>query len=396
MQATTSLSAPAKYRIASIDLLKGLVMVIMALDHVRDYFHASAYSFDPADPNQTTLFLFFTRWITHFCAPAFSFLAGVSACIAGRKKTKAQLASFLITRGLWLIVMELTIIGFGWYFDVTFGNLGLLVIWSLGISMIVLSALIYLPRTAILLFSCLLIFGHNLLDNVHAEGSILWAILHEQQPFQLTAHTQLLVGYPIIPWIAVMALGYYTGSFYEASVAPEKRKKLFNYTGSAALVLFIILRWTNVYGDARPFEHFGSISKDIVSFLNPSKYPPSLHYLLMTLGVTFLFLANSEKLRGKVVDFFSTFGRVPFFYYILHIYLIHILASLFAKMQGFGWNKMVFKTWITMDPNVKGYGFDLWVVYLIWIVIIAALYPLCRRFDQYKQAHKEKKWLSYL
>lgn len=371
-------------------------MVIMALDHVRDYFHSAAYLFDPADPLQTTLPLFFTRWITHFCAPAFSFLAGLSAFMAGRKKTKTELAVFLIKRGIWLILLELTIIGFSWYFDLQFRTFGLLVIWSLGISMIVLSGLIYLPRPAILIFSCVLIFGHNLLDDVKADGGIFWAILHEQKFFVLTAHTQLMVGYPIIPWVAVMALGYYMGSYYNASFPAAKRRQLFNYIGIAAIVLFIILRWTNIYGDPHPFIHFGNASQDIVSFLNPSKYPPSLHYLLMTLGVTFLFLANSENLRGKAVNFFSTFGRVPFFYYILHIYLIHITAMIFARLSGFGWDKLVFSTWPTLDPHAKGYGYDFWVFYLVWICLVLVLYPLCRWFDKYKQSHKEKQWLSYL
>jgi uncharacterized membrane protein len=332
----------AKYRVTTIDFLKGLVMVIMALDHVRDYFHASAYIFDPADPLKTSLPLFFTRWITHFCAPSFSFLAGVSAFMAGRKKTKGELSVFLITRGVWLIFIELTIVGFAWYFDLRFRTFGLLVLWSLGISMIVLSALIYLPRNAILIFSCVLIFGHNLLDHINPGGNFLWAIFHKQQFFTLTEHTKLFVGYPMVPWIGVMALGYYFGNYYNPSVSPEKRRRIFNYIATAAILLFIILRWTNWYGDLAPYKPYETFAQDIVSFLNPSKYPPSLQYLLMTLGGVFLFLANSEKLKGKVVDFFSTFGRVPFFYYILHLYLIHIVAMIMARLSGFGWSKTIF------------------------------------------------------
>jgi uncharacterized membrane protein len=383
-------------RIESIDLLKGLVMVIMALDHTRDYFHASAYIFDPADPTQTSLPIFFTRWITHFCAPAFSFLAGLSAFMVGRRKSIAELSGFLLKRGLWLIFIELTVVNFAWYFDIHFHTFGLLVIWSLGISMIVLAALVHLPQKFILLFSCMMIFGHDLLDNIHFPGNLLWEIIHELSFFKLPGNVQLLVGYPVVPWMAVMALGYYFGSFYDKSFDSIKRKKLFNIIGLSAIILFIILRWTNLYGDPLNWKHYDTITKELISFLNPNKYPPSLLYLLMTLGATFLFLANSENLKGRIVNFFSTFGRVPFFYYILHLYLIHIVAMVFAEFSGFGWQKLVLPSWITFVPDMKGYGFSLWVVYLVWIAIIVLLYPLCKKFDRYKLNHKEKWWLSYL
>ena len=389
----TTLTKP---RIQSIDLLKGLVMVIMALDHVRDYFHFSAFYFDPTDPTQTTFPIFFTRFITHFCAPTFCFLAGTSAFMVGKRKTKSELSGFLLKRGLWLVFIEMTIVNFAWYFDIYFRSPGLLVIWSLGISMIVLAAVIHLPRKYILAFSLLLIFGHNLLDTVHYDGSFLWSILHEFKFFKLTESVEFIVGYPIIPWIAVMALGYYFGAFYDTSFDSNQRKKLFNLIGIFAIVAFIILRLSNVYGDPILYTDYETTAKDLISFFNPSKYPPSLDYLLMTLGAAFLFLANAEKLKGKVVDFFSTFGRVPFFYYILHLYLIHLVALLFAELSGFGWRLMILQDWVTETPALKGYGFPLWVVYAVWIGIIVLLYPLCKKFDSYKQAHKEKWWLSYL
>ena len=385
-----------KPRIESIDLLKCLAMVIMALDHVRDYFHYSAFFFAPADPTQTTLPIFFTRWITHFCAPAFSFLAGTSAYMVGKRKTKNELAAFLLKRGLWLVFIELTIVGFSWFFDVHFGILGLLTIWSLGISMIFLAGLIYLPINFILIFSVALIFGHNLLDTIHFPGNMYWSIIHEQSFFKLNNNRLLLAGYPIIPWVAVMALGYYFGTFYEKSYDVNQRKKLFNLIGSIALALFLVLRFTNFYGDSKLFTHYGSFSKDIVSFLDPQKYPPSLLYLLMTLGVAFLILANSEKWKGKIVDFFCTFGRVPFFYYIIHIYIIHLLAMLLAELTGFGWSNMILTTWIGFAPGLKGYGVSLLAVYAIWIGIIFFLYPICKKYDSYKQNHKDKWWLSYL
>jgi uncharacterized membrane protein len=385
-----------KTRIETIDLLKGLAMVIMALDHIRDYFHYSAFMFDPADPTQSTLPIFLTRWITHFCAPAFSLLAGISAFMVGKRKTKKELSAYLIKRGIWLIFIEVSIIAFSWFFDIHFGTIVLGVIWSLGVSMLVLAGLIYLRMLSILVFSLVLILGHNLLDNIHFPTSIMWSMFHDFNMFTLGGSTQLLVGYPVIPWIAVMALGYYFGAFYEKSYDPAKRKKLFNWIGSIALLLFVILRYTNFYGDPKPFVHFGTTAQDLISFLNPTKYPPSLLYLLMTLGAAFLFLANTEKLKGRVVQFFCTFGRVPFFYYILHLYLIHIIAIVFAQLTGFGWEKMILPTWVSMVPGLKGYGVSLGFVYLIWAGIIFALYPLCKKYDVYKQAHKEKWWLSYL
>jgi uncharacterized membrane protein len=386
----------AKTRIESIDLLKGVVMVIMALDHVRDYFHYSAFMFNPADPTQSTLPIFLTRWITHFCAPAFSFLAGLSAFMVGKRKSKNELSVFLIKRGIWLIFIELTIVCFGWYFDLQFRTLGLLVIWSLGISMIILAALIYLPRNYILLISLLLICFHNLLDNVHFPGNVLWSVVHEQMIYKFSGNKILLIGYPIVPWFAVMALGYYFGSLYDKSFDNSKRKKLLNSIGIIAVATFVVLRLANLYGDPKQFKEFGSFSQNLISFLNPNKYPPSLLYLLMTLGATFLFLANSEKLKGRIVNFFCTFGRVPFFYYILHIYIIHIIAMIMAQISGWGWKKMILSTFIAFEPNMKGYGYSLWIVYVIWISAILLLYPLCKRFDKYKQNHKEKWWLSYL
>jgi uncharacterized membrane protein len=193
-----------------------------------------------------------------------------------------------------------------------------------------------------------------------------------------------------------MALGYAMGPLYDRSVDPASRKKIFNRIGLASLATFLILRFTNMYGDPNEFVQYSSISQSLISFFNPTKYPPSLLYLLMTLGGAFLFLAHSEKLKGKLVDFFCTFGRVPFFYYILHLYLLHLIAVLFAGLSGFGWDKMFLSGFIIMEPGFENYGFPLWVVYAVWIAVILILYPLCRKFDRYKQGHKEIWWLSYL
>jgi uncharacterized membrane protein len=385
-----------KTRIESIDLLKGLVMVIMALDHTRDYFHASAFIYNPTDPVLTSLPIFFTRWITHFCAPVFFFLAGISAFFVGKKKVTSELSEFLIKRGLWLVFIEMTIVNFAWYFDIQFRTPGLLVIWSLGISMLVLAALVHLPRNVILIFSCLLIFGHHLLDTIHFDGNILWSIIHKSGVFILSDSYKLYVDYPIIPWIAVMSLGYCFGELYNQSFDSYKRKRILNIIGVSAIVLFLILRGSNIYGDPIKWVQFNTLSKTLMSIMATSKYPPSLSFLLMTLGPAFIFLANTENLKGRVVSFFGTFGRVPFFYYILHLYLIHTIAMIVAQVSGFGWNNMILTDWVTAIPTLKGYGFGLWFVYLMWVVVIVLLYPLCKKFDNYKMNHKKKWWLSYL
>ena len=384
-----------KNRIESLDFLKGLVIVIMAIDHVRDYFHYSSYFFDPTDPTLTNTPLFFTRFITNFCAPAFSFLAGLSAFMVGKRKTQNELSIFLLKRGLWLIFAELVIMNFGWCFDITFKTVGFQVIWILGISMIFLAGLIHLPKKVILIFSCLLIFGHNLLDNIHFDNSILWAFLHERKAFLTTPDHVFRVGYSIIPWVAVMSLGYYFGSFYDKTFEPLKRKKLFNLIGIASILFFLILRGINIYGNLLPWKDYGNFSQNLFSFLNLTKYPPSLSFLLVTLGGAFLFLANSENLKGKVVNFFCMFGRVPFFFYIIHIYLIHLLALLTAEFSGFGWQKMILPALPFRVEALKGFGFNLFIVYLIWILVIAIHYPLCKKFDTYKQNNKDKWWLSY-
>ncbi|HOX82400.1 MAG TPA: heparan-alpha-glucosaminide N-acetyltransferase domain-containing protein [Chryseolinea sp.] len=385
-------------RIESIDLLRGIVMVIMALDHVRDYFHADAFIFDPLDLDKTSVALFFTRWITHFCAPVFVFLAGTSAFMVGERKGKKELSAFLLKRGLWLVFLELTVVNFAWFFNIHFTLVLLVVIWALGISMIVLAGLIHLPKKMILIIGLLLVAGHNLLDNVHVDGNGLdaigWALLHQFQFFGFE-NFSLFVGYPLLPWIGTMALGYCFGSLY--TLEPTVRKQYLIKLGGAALLLFIVIRATNFYGDPSLWSVQSSPVFTILSFLNVSKYPPSLLYLLMTLGCAILFLAFVEGVLGKLNRAFVTIGRVPMFYYLLHLYLIHGLAIIAAMATGFGFSSMVnFESWVTMRESLVGYGFDLWVTYGVWIFVVLTLYPLCKWFDRYKSAHREKWWLSYL
>ena len=388
LQKTTS-------RIQSIDLLRGIVMIIMALDHTRDYFHADVTLFMPDDLSQTSPILFLTSWITHFCAPVFVFLAGTSAFLSGQRKSKKELSVFLLTRGLWLILLEVTIINFGWSFNIRLPFIGLGVMWALGIGMIALAAIIHLPKMIILATGTLIVFGHNLLDNIHFDG-FFWSALHESKIFRLDDSHLLRVAYPVLPWIGIIALGYCFGSLYTPEFPAAKRKKWLLSIGTAAIALFIILRAINFYGDPSLWSVQNSATFTILSFLNTTKYPPSLLYTLMTLGPAIIFLAFTEKALNGFTRAIIHIGRVPMFYYIFHIYLIHLLAMFAAEFSGFNWTDMILQRRTWNDPQLKGYGFSLEVTYLVWIGIVLLLYPLCKLYDKYKTAHKEKWWLSYL
>ncbi len=382
-------------RITSIDLLRGIVMIIMALDHVRDYFHANSMFFEPTDLSQTSPELFFTRWITHFCAPVFVFLAGTSAFLSGQRKTKKQLSRFLLTRGFWLILIEFTVVNFAWSFNIKLPFIGMGVIWALGISMIALAGFIYLPLKIILAVGFMIVFGHNLLDGIHFKN-VFWSVLHEPRVFRIDDTHLIRFTYPVLPWIGIMLLGYCFGRLYSKEFSAEKRKKWLLIIGTAAIALFIIIRAINIYGDPESWSTHNSSAFTILSFLNTTKYPPSLLYTLMTLGPSMIFLAFAEKPLNRFTAAITCIGRVPMFYYILHLYLIHLLAMLAAEISGFNWSDMILqrRTWV--DPQLKGYGFSLGVTYLVWIGVVLLLYPLCKWYDKYKTAHKEKWWLSYL
>lgn len=388
-------------RIASIDLLRGFIMIIMALDHVRDYFHADALVYDPLDLSQTNVALFFTRWITHYCAPVFVLLSGVSAYLVGERKSKKELSRFLLKRGLWLIFLELTVVHWAWYFNFVGQGIDLTVIWVLGISMIALAGLIYLPMWAILSIGIVMVAGHNLLDGVHVPGNSLksfgWALLHEQQPFNYNGFL-ILAGYPMIPWIGVMALGYGLGQLYGKDYPAEQRKRLLLLLGLLLVALFIVIRFINVYGDSRVWSEQATPMFTVLSFLNTVKYPPSLLYLLMTIGPALLFLAWSERATGWLGQRVAIFGRVPLFYYILHLYLLHLLAMFATGFSGHAWSDMVLDhaLWTGQVDQLKGYGFSLGVTYLVWILVVILLYPLCKWYDRYKRSHKDQQWLSYL
>jgi uncharacterized membrane protein len=383
-------------RLDSVDLLRGVVMVIMALDHTRDFFHSGALVFDATDLSKTTPALFFTRWITHFCAPVFVFLAGTGAFLSlSRGRTKRDLSWFLLTRGLWLIVLEWTLVRFAVTFDLNYRAGGFVqVIWVLGWSMIVLAALLRLPLGAVAAFGVLMILGHNLLDRFHAADfgawRWLWMLLHEQGPVGSPPGFVVFVIYPLVPWIGVMAAGYAFGALLRLEDA--RRRKILLRLGLALTLAFVALRAANLYGDPRPWssQPRGALYT-LLSFLNCAKYPPSLLFLLMTLGPAIALLPLLERVKGAAGRFFTVYGRVPLFYYLLHFYLLHALAVVFA-LARYG------RQTLSVLPGGQpppGWGYKLSVVYLIWIGVVLALYFPCRYWARLKR-RKRSAWLSYL
>lgn len=385
--AQASVTAHAVARIGSIDILRGFVMVLMALDHVRDFFTDAR--FDPLDLSQTNAPLFLTRWITHFCAPTFVLLAGVSAYLTGRRCTRAELSKFLWTRGLWLVVLEVTVMSLVWTFNVRYDHgLFLQVIWAIGVSMIVLAGLIHLPLPAIAVCSVAMIFGHNLLDGIEPQSfgawAPLWSLLHVSAPIP-----HAFVGYPLIPWIAVMSLGYCAGALYD--MEPQRRTQWLIYFGVGSLTAFVLLRTTNVYGDPADWSLQSTTIHTLLSFVNVQKYPPSLQYLLLMLGFAFLSLAVLESARGRFSEVLRTFGRVPLFFYVLHIALAHLAAGLIALAMGYG-TAMLSDDFMSI-PQLWGFGLP--VVYLAWLLVVISLYPACRWFAAVKR-RRDDWWLSYL
>jgi uncharacterized membrane protein len=375
--------ALAAGRIASIDILRGLVMVLMALDHTRNFF--SDYDFNPRDVTEPALFL--TRWITHFCAPTFILLTGLSAWLFGRDKSTSELSRFLLTRGLWLILLEFTLIQFGWSFDPGLpASVGGGIIWVIGACMVLLAALVYLPRAALVVFALALIAGHNLLDGVRPEdlgaASGLWHVLHQPGRIALGGGFTAYVLYPIVPWIGVMVAGYALGPIMARP--PRERQRILFGLGAAITFGFILLRAGNLYGDPAPWMVQETVLATLLSFINCQKYPPSLLFLMMTLGPALMLLAAFEHVRGRMADWLRLFGEVPFFFYVTHIYLIHVLAVLIAfALTG------------TLIMSRPGLGFGLAGVYAVWVVVLILLYPLCRWFASLREG-RSGWWWRYL
>jgi uncharacterized membrane protein len=379
--------ARTRVRLQAIDMLRGLVIVLMALDHVRDYF--TDMHFDPLDLTQTNPALFLTRWFTHYCAPTFIFLAGVSAWLMSRRCTPAELSRFLFTRGLWLVILELTVINYAWTFGVDYEiGLFLQVIWAIGISMMVLAFLVHLPVQWVGVFALVTIAGHNLLDGVAPESfgrfALLWNLLHVP-----TVGSYGAIFYPIVPWVGIMALGYALGGIF--TLERGFRRRVLVTLGTSFVAAFIAIRLINGYGDPQPWSPQSSLLYTVFSFIDVEKYPPSLLYVLMTLGPGMLLLALFEGVRGRWATVLETFGRVPLFAYVLHIVVAHLLAGVVAYVTGHG--TTVLTSFVINFPVDWGYG--LAGVYVAWLVVLAFLYPLCRWFAEIKQRRRDW-WLSYL
>ena len=385
-------------RIQSIDLLRGLVMIIMALDHTRDFFHYNALlPEDPLDFATTSPVLFLTRWITHFCAPVFVFLSGTGIYLYGSKgKTKKQVSFFLLTRGLWLIFTEIFIITLLWDFNFTF--IGLQVIWAIGLSMVIMSVLIFLPYSILLALGLLIICLHNILDPIKMDGndvpSFLWAVVHQAHIFDINSNLKLGLMYPFLSWMGLMLTGYCLGKLYLPDINKAFRKRFLLYTGLALIGMFILLRFSNIYGDMHLWSQQKTTVFTLLDFVNTTKYPPSLLYVLMTIGPALVFLSLYENLSTAISRKITIFGKVPFFYYILHVFLIHALSWLLFFITGHSWSDLDF-THFKNGSLPYGSGYDLWVVYVAWVVVIVLLYFPCRWYSKYKATHKQW-WLSYL
>ena len=375
-------------------------MIIMALDHVRMYFAHGTWYAEPTNLSTTTPLLFFTRWITHFCAPIFVFLTGISAFLYGVNKTNTrQVAWFLFTRGIWLVFAELTIINFAWTFDITFSFRILQVIWAIGLSMLILSALIFLPAKILMLLGIIIIFGHNILDPIEVHGAsaadLMWYVLHQPNTLFLGSSLVSLV-YPVLPWLGLMTLGYGFGIFYARDYSDENRKRWLLEIGLGVMLLFLLLRGFNLYGEPRPWDTQRSPIFTVMSFLNTTKYPPSLHFLLMTMGPALVLLALSEKAQNKITTPIVVFGKVPFFFYIIHLYLIHVLALLALVISGRDWHEYILSAERLSSGTLSNFGFRLEAVYIVWMLVLVLLYPLCRWYQRYKENNPAKWWLSYL
>jgi uncharacterized membrane protein len=391
-----------KNRVESIDLLRGIVMIIMVIDHVRDFFHFDAFLYSPVDISHTSPGLFITRWITHLCAPTFIFLAGVSTYFVAQKKSVSDTSFFLLTRGIWLVLLQLTLIRFFWNFDPWFHYNSNTIISIIGICMIILSGLIYLPARTIFLIGIVMVVGHNLLDGISFKdgtlADVVWSFLHVQKTFDIGNGYSFTFLYPVIPWVGVMALGYCFGALYNPDYSTKFRKTVFAQLGVISLLIFFTLRTGNLYGDPIPWSKQADIGSTIMSFFNVQKYPPSLLYLSATLGISLLLLAAMEGKNLKRWRPVILFGNVAMCYYVCHIFIIHALAVLAAVLTGFSWQAMIFpgplaKGSTTLNGN---YGFSLWVVYLVWVTVVGLLYPICVYWNGFKTRNKKKWWISYV
>lgn len=389
-----------KQRINSIDIVRGVVMVIMALDHARDFFYVGGYATDPTNLTSTTTALFFTRWITHYCAPTFVFLAGTSIFLNLQKKGKKELSFFLLSRGFWLIVLEVVVVRFAiifnFYYDVIFFQ----VIWVIGASMICMAGLIHLNFKTILAIGLLIVFGHNIFDAFRLQPGdsffAIWTILRQSGFITLTENNSLFVIYPLLPWLGIMILGFCLGKLYSGEFKKEERRKQLFILGFSAIALFVVLRFINIYGDPAPWSAQKNGVFTFMSFINTTKYPVSLLYTLMTLGPVLVILALMEGINFKFLKPFHVFGRVPMFYYVLHFSLIHFISLLlFMNKTGRSLGEIDFHFNKSFGGITTEGGYSLTITYLLWIAVVLFLYPLCVWYNWYKSTHRHW-WLSYI
>ena len=389
-----------KKRITSVDLLRGAVMIIMALDHTREFFHSAAITDNPLNLSTTTPILFFTRWITHFCAPVFVFLSGTSAFLQSARKSKKELSIFLITRGLWLILAEITIVNLIFSFDITYSAVALEVIWAIGISMVILGLVIWLPFEIILTLGLLIVLGHNALDFYERKQTgafdAWYNLIHRVGVHSLSTKRQVLILYPFLPWTGLMMLGYCLGKVLR-NENTAYRKRFLVVAGISTIALFIILRFINIYGDPFRWSTQGNGFYTFLSFINASKYPPSLFFICMTIGPALLLMAWRDNIENGLTRIVSVYGRVPFFYFVTHFFLIHLFSAIAFFIRGHTFAEDATDLSTPFIKFIKaGEGVQLRYVYIIWLSIVIVMYPLCKWYDKYKTSHKEKKWLSYL
>jgi uncharacterized membrane protein len=395
---------PPRARLVSLDAVRGIAMVLMALDHTRDFFGAPR--FDPTDLTRTNAALFFTRWVTHFCASTFVMLAGTSAYLwkaAGR--TVDEQSRFLFTRGIWLIGLELTIVGFAWRFSTDGRGFGLQVIWVIGASMVALSAIGRLPVRAVGVVGVGTIALHDTFDGLLSTdfGSWrpLWLFLHESGPFQFADGRVVYVVYPLVPWVGVMAVGYALGPLFDADRDPDARRRTLRWLGLALMVTFLVLRASNVYGDPKPWVPEATWTRTVLAVLNCNKYPPSLDFLAMTLGPALLALSALSRVDtggssrvARLAGWLAVYGKVPLFYYVAHIYGLRLLAVLVDVAQHGQISAHLRRGSVFAFP--ADYGFSLPVVYAVWVAVVLALYPACAWFARLKARNRGRPWVSYV
>jgi len=384
-------------RINSIDIVRGIVMIIMALDHTRDLLHITSITQQPTDLATTTPMLFFTRWITHLCAPTFVLLSGASAYISLKNiNNVTESRNHLLTRGIWLIILDLTLINFGVWFDIHFNVLLFDVISAIGFGFIILSLLLKCSAKTIGIIGLLIIFLHNLSPNLRlAETSLFKRLLmpfFAPNAFPLGRGITFVVGYPPIPWLGIILAGFWVGSIFNKTV--ESRKKLFLIIGFSSLLLFVLLRFINIYGDSFQWTTQKNYLFTFMSFINVTKYPPSLLFCLLTLGIMFLILSFVEGMKSKFTDSATVYGKVPLFYFVIHWFIIHPIMFAIVFLQGFKSSDLLFG--FNFGRPKETSGVELWAIYLIWLAVLIILLPLCKRYGQYKEYHKDKRWLRYV